>query len=279
LLFGSTASFEQPLEPIVEPIVAIASQPVKAISKKKSINYPNPSVESKNIYWETKNRLMDFSQKQFESILNNVIDDIGKRTKEVVRNGGNFIGDGNIKNEDLRIYNEELLTTQDAFRKQIGRELRINTNDLSENAFRKLNTDGLKTQNELVKSLNKMLIKTDKVLQKNSDKSLDDKLAIVDKQIQTFRNTNAKSITNYTSSNLMTSTQKIVFDDKKIKYTWLSQRDGDVRPAHVVADGQVADASGMFTVGGEKTDRPCGSGLSAANSVNCRCVLFPQIIK
>jgi HK97 family phage portal protein len=29
LLFGSTASFEQPLEPIVEPIVAIASQPVK----------------------------------------------------------------------------------------------------------------------------------------------------------------------------------------------------------------------------------------------------------
>lgn len=271
LLFGSTTAFVAPSE----PFVALESD-AKASSKKKSINYPNQSQENKQTYWETKNRLMDFSQKQFESILNNVIDDIHKRTKEVVRNGGNFIGDGNIKNEDLRVYNEELLTTQKAFRKQIGRELRIDTEDLSDNSFRKLRIDGLRTQNELVKSLNKMLIKTDKVLQKNADKSLDDKLIIVDRQIQTYRNTHAKTISNYSSSNLMTSTQKVVFDDKKIKYSWLSQRDGDVRDAHVIADGQLADSAGMFTVGGERTDRPCGSGLSSANSVNCRCILFPQ---
>jgi hypothetical protein len=218
---------------------------------------------------------MDFSQKQFESILNNIIDDIHKRTKDTVRNGGNFIGDGNIKNEDLRVYSEELVTTGNAFRKQIGRELKIDTEDLSDAAFSKLSNAGLRTQNELVKSLNKMLTKTDKVLQKNAGKSLDDKLTIVDKQIQTFKNSNAKAISNYSSANLMTSTQKIIYDDKKIKYSWLSQRDGDVRPSHVVADGQMADSNGQFTVGGEKTDRPCGSGLSAANSVNCRCVLFP----
>ena len=57
------------------------------------------------------------------------------------------------------------------------------------------------------------------------------------------------------------------------KKTWLSQRDGDVRPAHIRADGQVANAQGLFTVGGEKMKYPAGGGI-AANNCNCRCYLF-----
>ena len=56
---------------------------------------------------------------------------------------------------------------------------------------------------------------------------------------------------------------------------WLTQRDGLVRPAHVQADGSMQGSDGYFTVGGEKTTRPLGPGLSAGNSINCRCQLFP----
>lgn len=46
---------------------------------------------------------------------------------------------------------------------------------------------------------------------------------------------------------------------------------GEARPAHAGASGQLEDANGTFTVGGEVTPYPSGPGLSAANSVNCRC--------
>lgn len=46
---------------------------------------------------------------------------------------------------------------------------------------------------------------------------------------------------------------------------------GGARPAHAGASGQLEDANGNFTVGSEVTPYPSGPGLSAANSVNCRC--------
>lgn len=50
---------------------------------------------------------------------------------------------------------------------------------------------------------------------------------------------------------------------------------GGARPAHaaISADPEARkeDEQGMFTVGGERTPYPSGPGLSAANSVNCRC--------
>jgi len=43
------------------------------------------------------------------------------------------------------------------------------------------------------------------------------------------------------------------------------------RDAHAAASGSREDNAGLFTVGGEQTPYPAGPGLSAANSVNCRC--------
>lgn len=57
---------------------------------------------------------------------------------------------------------------------------------------------------------------------------------------------------------------------------WLSMRDGNVRPSHQAADGQLQGADGYFTVDGEKTTRPLGSGLSPKNVINCRCQIFPM---
>ena len=85
----------------------------------------------------------------------------------------------------------------------------------------------------------------------------------------------AKTIANTTSANVTSGMQHVVYKDLGFKMMWLTQRDGDVRPAHVQADGSMQGADGYFTVGGEKTTRPLGSGLSAGNSINCRCQIFP----
>lgn len=57
------------------------------------------------------------------------------------------------------------------------------------------------------------------------------------------------------------------------KKSWLSSRDAKVRDAHSKVDGQVADADGYFTVGGEKMQYPAGGSI-AANNCRCRCYLF-----
>lgn len=85
----------------------------------------------------------------------------------------------------------------------------------------------------------------------------------------------AETIARTTSSNATSATQHSVMKANKVKMMWLSQRDGAVRSAHLDADGQIADNTGYFTVGGERTERPLGSGLSVKNVVNCRCQLFP----
>lgn len=65
---------------------------------------------------------------------------------------------------------------------------------------------------------------------------------------------------------------RISDEKKKIVRVWLSRRDGKTRGAHLAADGQAEDDNGEFTLNGHKTPYPAGSGLPAADAVNCRCV-------
>lgn len=54
---------------------------------------------------------------------------------------------------------------------------------------------------------------------------------------------------------------------------WLSQRDEKVRPAHILADGQIRK-NGYFSVGGELLPFP-GGGVLPENNINCRCYVRP----
>ena len=60
---------------------------------------------------------------------------------------------------------------------------------------------------------------------------------------------------------------------KKIVRVWLTQRDKKVR--HPEMDMQPEDDNGFFTVNGNKTEYPSGSGLDASDACNCRCVTVP----
>lgn len=54
-----------------------------------------------------------------------------------------------------------------------------------------------------------------------------------------------------------------------IRRTWAAL--SGARAAHAAAHDEPEDINGNFTVGGEVTPYPAGPGLSASNSVNCRC--------
>jgi len=66
------------------------------------------------------------------------------------------------------------------------------------------------------------------------------------------------------------ATQKSVWDELGgIRRSWAAL--AGARAAHAAAHDSLEDDNGLFTVGGEQTPYPAGDGLSAANSVNCRC--------
>lgn len=96
------------------------------------------------------------------------------------------------------------------------------------------------------------------------------------KKFKSLEESRAKTIAQTTSANATSATQYATFTSNGFKMMWLTQRDGRVRFTHQRVDGKFPDARGYFTVGGEKTTRPLGDGLSAGNVVNCRCQLFPS---
>jgi HK97 family phage portal protein len=80
----------------------------------------------------------------------------------------------------------------------------------------------------------------------------------------------ANAIARTTATATTGTVQKSVWDELGgIKRSWVAL--AGARDAHAAAHDQLEDANGNFTVGGETTPYPAGPGLSASNSVNCRC--------
>ena len=96
------------------------------------------------------------------------------------------------------------------------------------------------------------------------------------KKFKSLEENRAKTIAQTTSANATSATQYTVYQSNGFQMMWLTQRDGRVRFTHQQVDGKFPDARGYFKVGGEQTTRPLGDGLSAGNSINCRCQLFPS---
>jgi hypothetical protein len=62
----------------------------------------------------------------------------------------------------------------------------------------------------------------------------------------------------------------------KVQKMWIAVHDKRTRHAHLDADGQTVDQTGVFSVGGEEMEFPGDSNASAANTINCRC--FSEVI-
>jgi uncharacterized protein with gpF-like domain len=65
----------------------------------------------------------------------------------------------------------------------------------------------------------------------------------------------------------------------RMQKEWLTSVDKRVRPAHLIAMGQIREVDEPFDVGGEKLLYPRDPAGSAGNTINCRCVSASLITK
>jgi len=59
----------------------------------------------------------------------------------------------------------------------------------------------------------------------------------------------------------------------RITKEWVSREDGNVRPDHAIAQGQIQEIDTPFVIGGESMLYPGDPDASAKQTVNCRCTI------
>jgi len=250
----------------------------KRVYKKKikGLTYPANDVETKAQFWRRYNTITNRNGNEFNSIVEKMIDDMKDRTLTAIKFNSTYIANGNLKREDFQAYNEGILKAQDEVRRRLANDLGFRPDDIGQLARNDLQELANRTSDEMFLSMEKMIAETEQELSMLRGDALDDKIDLIENKFQKFKNVHAPAIADYSANNVTAGTQEIVFKDKGIKYIWLTQRDGRVRASHRAADGQEPDASGYFTLGdGERTKRPCAPGMTAKNSMRCRCILYP----
>jgi len=112
------------------------------------------------------------------------------------------------------------------------------------------------------------------LLKSNTDATASELKDLLTAKFDTLKVSRAETIARTSANHTTNAAQTKTWGGLEIKSVWLTQRDGDVRPTHLAADGQERDETGMFNVGGDRMPYPCGGGIAAEN-VNCRCMQFP----
>ena len=121
------------------------------------------------------------------------------------------------------------------------------------------------------------------LLRKNAGKTESELTELLKSKFDTLKESRAANIGRTTSTSTMNGTSQKVIQEhnkqnpkKKLVREWLSRRDSKTRSSHAAIDGQREDAQGFFTLNGNKTQYPAGSGLPASDACNCRCITIYQ---
>lgn len=112
-----------------------------------------------------------------------------------------------------------------------------------------------------------------KLLSDNFEASADELAGLIRSRFEDIYSVSrANLIARTTATYSTTASQLEAWTHLDTEYSWLSQRNGTVRPDHASADGQRPDKDGFFTVGGHRGRHPGAMG-SADQDCNCQCVL------
>lgn len=115
-------------------------------------------------------------------------------------------------------------------------------------------------------------------LRQSAGKPADEIQAALAQQFENLKRSRAAAVARTTATATAGKTQSSTFKKlndrepnpaRKIRRRWVALT--GARDDHRAASGSYEDDNGMFRVGGESTPYPAGPGLSAKNSVNCRC--------
>lgn len=128
----------------------------------------------------------------------------------------------------------------------------------------------LESSSKIVETVPTLKADVQKVIFANPTASADELSKLIYDQISNITKSRANAIGRTTATATTGTVQKSVWAEiGGITRTWAAL--AGARPAHAAAHDTAEDENGMFNVGGEMTPYPAGPGLSAKNSVNCRC--------
>jgi hypothetical protein len=200
-------------------------------------------------------------------------------TSEIQRNldkGMRNLKDVDVPPEDYEEYRLAVLDACDKVERELYKELGIDIDErpptvqdyidsVVDDAEIKMKDSVNVMKDEVTSTLRRVVTQDPEKIQKT-----------LQKKYKSLEENRAKTIAQTTSANATSATQYTTYQSNGLQMMWLTQRDGRVRFTHQQTDGKFPDARGYFKVGGERTTRPLGEGLSAGNVINCRCQLFPS---
>jgi HK97 family phage portal protein len=262
---------------------AVNAPPAPVVARKLERGYnvvsraklPLITAESKDLFWRNFDKVTEKSSVKIDNVVQTII---GQLKNEVLSN----IDKGIISLSDLDINDADYVKFQGmvesaclSVQNELLKALDLGEQDLTGEVGQQIKDLANESSAKIRESVDVMKAEIRQVIENNAGLPKDEMKDALKTKFTQLSEGRAKTIANTTSANVTSGMQHAVYKDLGFKMMWLTQRDGLVRPAHVQADGSMQGADGYFTVGGEKTTRPLGSGLSAGNSINCRCQLFP----
>jgi HK97 family phage portal protein len=241
----------------------------------KRAKLPLITAEYKDYFWRQFDGITETNSERFDSVVKMIIAQVKEQVFQLADEGVLTLESVEISDKDFEKYDEIIAKACDKVTQQLLQELSIGESDLTGVVGQEIKQMVADSSAQIRDSIGIIKEEVEKTLVDNADKTSEELNKILTDKFDSLSTSRAKAIANTTSANVTSGMQYAVYKDQGFDMMWLTQRDGRVRPAHQSMEGQKQGSDGYFTVAGEKTTRPLGPGLSAGNSVNCRCQLFP----
>ena len=266
-----------PLQSVVNapPLPVVPRKLERAYGIQNRAKLPLITAESKDLFWRNFDKLTEKSSNKIDNVVQTIIGQLKNEVLSNIDKGVISLSGLDINDADYAKFQIMVESACLSVQNELLKSLELGDQDLTGEVGQQIKDLANESSAKIRESVDVMKSEIRQVIENNAGLPKDEmKEALKTKFVQLSEG-RAKTIANTTSANVTSGMQHVVYKDLGFKMMWLTQRDGDVRPAHVQADGSMQGADGYFTVGGEKTTRPLGSGLSAGNSINCRCQIFP----
>ena len=266
------------------PLTSMANAPAlpmmprkldRAFSIQARAKLPLLTADSKDLFWRNFDKVTEKSSLKIDNVVQSIVADLKVQVLSNIDQGIISLADLDPADADYVKFQALVENACLSVQGELLKALDLGEQDLTGEVGQQIKDLANESSAKIRESVDVMKAEIRQVIENNAGlpkDELKDKLKTKFTQLSEGR---AKTIANTTSANVTSGMQHAVYKDLGFQMMWLTQRDGLVRPTHVQADGSMQGADGYFTVGGEKTTRPLGTGLSAGNSINCRCQLFP----
>jgi HK97 family phage portal protein len=257
------------------PAPVVARKVDRAFAIQSRAKLPLLTAESKDLFWRNFDKVTEKSSLKIDNVVQSIVADLKAQVLSNIDQGVISLSDLDPADADYVKFQALVEGACLSVQSELLKALDLGEQDLTGEVGQQIKDLANESSVKIRESVDVMKAEIRQVIENNAGlpkDELKDKLQTKFTQLSEGR---AKTIANTTSANVTSGMQHAVYKDLGFQMMWLTQRDGLVRPTHVQADGSMQGADGYFTVGGEKTTRPLGPGLSAGNSINCRCQLFP----